>query len=89
MVVALLATHPALVPSYRALVWNRHAGLVLAANAIIGWTLDGAVLIAVLLTWQVLWCARWWDRHQGQARSLARNLREGGISHGSSGAAPG
>lgn len=45
-------------------------------------TLDGAVLIAVLLAWQVLWCARWWDRHQGQARSLTRSLRRGGITHG-------
>lgn len=45
-------------------------------------TLDGVVLIAVLLTWQVLWCARWWARHQGQARSLARKLRKGGTPHG-------
>jgi putative peptide zinc metalloprotease protein len=38
-VVALLATHLSLVPGYRALAWNRHAGLVLAVNIAIGWTL--------------------------------------------------
>lgn len=35
----MLALHPALLPSFRALVWNRHAGLVLVVNAAIGWTL--------------------------------------------------
>lgn len=38
-IAVMLALHPALVPSYRVLIWNRHAGLVLAANAAIGWTL--------------------------------------------------
>jgi len=51
-------------------------------------TLDGAVLIAVLATWQVLWCARWWARHQGQAWSLARKLRKGGTPHGDRDPAP-
>jgi putative peptide zinc metalloprotease protein len=41
-------------------------------------TLDGGVLLAVLVAWQVLWCARWWDRHRGQVRLLTRNLQEGG-----------
>ncbi len=36
---AMLALHPALMPSYRVLIWSRHAGLVLAVNAAIGWTL--------------------------------------------------
>jgi putative peptide zinc metalloprotease protein len=52
-------------------------------------TLDGGALLCVLLVWQGLWCARWWDRHQGQARSLARNLWKGGVPHGGSGAASG
>ena len=34
----MLALHHALMPSYRVLVWNRHAGLVLAVNAAIAWT---------------------------------------------------
>jgi len=34
-------------------------------------TLDGVVLIAVMLTWPVMWCAHWWARHKGQVRSLA------------------
>jgi len=38
-IAVMLALHPALLPSYRVLVWNRHAGLVLAVNAAIGWTL--------------------------------------------------
>lgn len=38
-VVVMLALHPALLPSYRVIVWNRHAGLVLAVDAAIGWTL--------------------------------------------------
>jgi putative peptide zinc metalloprotease protein len=38
-VVVTLALHPALVPSYRVLVWSQHAGLVLAVNAVIAWTL--------------------------------------------------
>jgi putative peptide zinc metalloprotease protein len=38
-IVVMLALHHALVPSYRVLVWNRHAGLVLAVNAAIAWTL--------------------------------------------------
>jgi putative peptide zinc metalloprotease protein len=43
-------------------------------------TLDAGVLLAVLVAWQVLWCARWWDRHQGQVRSLARNHLKGGAT---------
>lgn len=39
IVAVLLATHHALVPSSRVLVWNRHAGLVLAVNVAIGWSL--------------------------------------------------
>jgi hypothetical protein len=35
----IMALRPALVPGYRMLVWNRHAGLVLAVNAAIAWTL--------------------------------------------------
>jgi putative peptide zinc metalloprotease protein len=35
----MLAAHPALLPSYHVLVWSRRVGLVLAANAAIGWTL--------------------------------------------------
>jgi hypothetical protein len=41
-------------------------------------TLDGAVLITVLLTWQVVWCARWWARHQAQVWSLATRYRKAG-----------
>jgi putative peptide zinc metalloprotease protein len=37
--VVVLALHPALLPSYRVLVWSRWAGLVLAVNAAIAWTL--------------------------------------------------
>jgi hypothetical protein len=38
-VVVMLTLHPALIPSYRVLVWSRHAGLVLAVDAAIAWTL--------------------------------------------------
>jgi putative peptide zinc metalloprotease protein len=38
-IVVMLALHPALTPSYRVLVWSRHAGLVLAVDVSIGWTL--------------------------------------------------
>jgi putative peptide zinc metalloprotease protein len=37
--VVMLALHPALLPSSRVLVWSRRAGLVLAVNAAIAWTL--------------------------------------------------
>jgi len=37
--VVVLALHPALLPSYRVLVWSKHAGIVLAVNAAIAWTL--------------------------------------------------
>jgi putative peptide zinc metalloprotease protein len=37
-VVVMLVLHPALVPSYHVLVWSRHAGLVLAVDAAIAWT---------------------------------------------------
>jgi putative peptide zinc metalloprotease protein len=37
--VVVLALHPALLPSYRVLVWSRRAGLVLAVNAAIAWTI--------------------------------------------------
>jgi putative peptide zinc metalloprotease protein len=37
--VVVLALHPALLPSYRVLVWSGRAGLVLAINAAIAWTL--------------------------------------------------
>lgn len=43
-------------------------------------TLDGAVMLALLVTVQVLWCARWWDRHREQVRSLARNHLKGGAA---------
>jgi putative peptide zinc metalloprotease protein len=36
-VAGLLATHPALVPTYRVLVWSRYAGLVIVVNAAIAW----------------------------------------------------
>jgi putative peptide zinc metalloprotease protein len=39
VIVAALASHPALVPSYHMLVWSRRAGLVLAVNAAIAWVL--------------------------------------------------
>ncbi len=35
----VLVLHPALLPSYRVLVWSRRAGLVLAVNAAIAWTI--------------------------------------------------
>jgi putative peptide zinc metalloprotease protein len=58
--------------------------LVVRAMAEIGattlGTLDGAVLITVLVAWQVMWCARWWDRHRDQVRSLARNHLKGGAA---------
>jgi putative peptide zinc metalloprotease protein len=37
--VAMLVLHPALLPSSRVLVFSRHAGLVIAVNAAIAWTL--------------------------------------------------
>jgi putative peptide zinc metalloprotease protein len=37
--VIMLALHPTLLPSYHALVWSQRVGLVLVANAAIGWTL--------------------------------------------------
>jgi putative peptide zinc metalloprotease protein len=37
--VVVLVLHPALLPSYRVLVWSSRAGLVLAVNAAIAWTL--------------------------------------------------
>ena len=37
--VVMMALHPALIPSYRVLVWSRRAGLVLAVNAAIAWTI--------------------------------------------------
>jgi putative peptide zinc metalloprotease protein len=35
----VMVLRPALVPSYRMLVWNGHAGMVLAVNAAIAWTI--------------------------------------------------
>jgi putative peptide zinc metalloprotease protein len=35
----MMIIHPALVPSYRDLVWSRHTGIVLAVNAAIGWSI--------------------------------------------------
>jgi hypothetical protein len=43
-------------------------------------TLDGAVMLALLVTVPVLWCVRWWDRHREQVRSLARNHLKGGAA---------
>jgi len=37
--VVIMVLQPALAPSYRALVWNRYPGLVLAVNVAIGWTI--------------------------------------------------
>jgi len=37
--VVMLVLHPTLLPSYRVLVWSRRAGLVLAVNAAIAWTI--------------------------------------------------
>jgi putative peptide zinc metalloprotease protein len=37
--VIMLALHPTLLPSYHVLVWSQRVGLVLVANAAIGWTL--------------------------------------------------
>lgn len=39
VIVVMLALHHGLIPSYRVLVWNRHAGLVIAVNAAIAWLL--------------------------------------------------
>ena len=39
VIVGMLALHHGLIPSYRVLVWNRHAGLVIAVNAAIAWLL--------------------------------------------------
>jgi putative peptide zinc metalloprotease protein len=50
VIAAVLVSHPALVPSYRMLVWSRHAGLVLAVNAAIAWTLILAHELAHLAT---------------------------------------
>jgi hypothetical protein len=36
-----VVSHPALLPSYHSLVWNRHSGIVLMVNAAIAWTLAG------------------------------------------------
>jgi hypothetical protein len=41
-------------------------------------TLDGGVLIVVLLIWQVMWCARWWARHHAQVWSLVTRYRKAG-----------
>ena len=49
-IVVILAWHPALAPSFRLLVWNRHAGLVLAVNAAIAWTIIVVHEIAHLAT---------------------------------------
>ena len=35
-------------------------------------SVDGAVALAILLGFQVLWMSRWWHRHQRQVRSLTR-----------------
>ena len=37
--VLMLVRHPGLLPSYRVLVWSKRAGLVLAVNAAIAWTI--------------------------------------------------
>jgi len=37
--VVMLVLHPALIPSYRVLNWSRHAGLVIAVDAAIAWTI--------------------------------------------------
>lgn len=38
---ALAAVRPGLMPSFHALAWNRHSGLVLAVNVAISWALTG------------------------------------------------
>jgi putative peptide zinc metalloprotease protein len=47
---AMLALHPALLPSYHQLIWNRHAGLVLVVNAAIAWIIIGIHEFAHLAT---------------------------------------
>jgi len=37
--VVTLALHPGLIPSYRVLIWSPHAGLVIAVDAAIAWTI--------------------------------------------------
>jgi putative peptide zinc metalloprotease protein len=46
----MMGLHPALLPSYRVLVWSRQAGLVLAVNAAIAWTIIGVHELAHLAT---------------------------------------
>lgn len=42
-------------------------------------SVDGAVALAILLGFQVLWMSRWWHRHQRQVRELTRKyLRAAG-----------
>jgi len=48
--VVVLARQPALLPSYRLLVWSRRAGLVLAVDAAIAWTIMGVHELAHLAT---------------------------------------
>ena len=48
VVLIVLVTHPALVPSSRVLVWSRYVGLVVVVNAAITWTLIGVHELAHL-----------------------------------------
>jgi hypothetical protein len=46
----MLVLHPAVIPSYHALVWSRPAGLVLAVNAVIAWLIIAVHEVAHLAT---------------------------------------
>jgi putative peptide zinc metalloprotease protein len=48
--VVMLVMHPALVPSSGVLVWSRHAGLVIAVNAAVAWTVIAVHELAHLVT---------------------------------------
>jgi len=37
-------------------------------------TVDGAVALAILAGFQIVWGSRWWHRHQRQVRSMTRKL---------------
>jgi putative peptide zinc metalloprotease protein len=37
-------------------------------------TLDGALALAILLGFQVVWGTRWWHRHQHQSRAMTRKF---------------
>jgi putative peptide zinc metalloprotease protein len=40
-------------------------------------TVDGAVALAILLGFQILWMSRWWHRHRPQVRSITQKYLRG------------